>query len=139
MQTCKPGFPRLLGALLYEGLTVFSVLLAGFLFPQIVLHAFGLEPAQKLLWVHIFLLLLAYFGWCWSNGGQTLAMKSWRLRIVDISGQPLRPLQALLRYCAAWVSIPFGIGILWALFDHNRSFLHDRLAGTKIVYEPKQS
>lgn len=86
------------------------------------------------MWLHVFVLLMLYFVWCWLNGGQTLPMKTWKLRIANHDGSPPRPLQALLRYMAAWPSIViFGVGILWALVDKDKQFLHDRIAGTKIV------
>lgn len=120
--------------MLYEGLVVFSILLIGFLLPQIVLSGFGFSLAPKLLWLHVTLLLMAYFVWCWLNGGQTLPMKTWKLRVVDANGTPPRPLQAVLRYMLAWPSILlFGIGIAWALFDPDKQFLHDRIAGTRII------
>ena len=129
-----PNLRRRLASMLYEGLVVFSILLIGFLLPQIVLSGFGWQLGAKALWLHVFVLLLAYFVWCWLNGGQTLPMKTWKLRVVDINGAPLRPLQAILRYFAAWPSILLlGIGLLWALFDKDKQFLHDRIAGTRII------
>lgn len=128
---------RRLGAMLYESLAIFAILIAFFLFPQIVLQAFGLKLSGRMEWVHIFLVLGAYFVWCWLHGGQTLPMKTWKLRLVDQSGTPPRVLQAILRYMAAWPSVAlFGIGILWALIDREGLFLHDRIAGTRIIYEP---
>lgn len=125
---------RRLASLLYESLVVFSILLIGFMLPQVVLSGFGWMSPPKVLWVHVFLLLMAYFVWCWQNGGQTLPMKTWKLRIVNEDGSALRPLQGLLRYCFAWPSfVLLGIGIVWAIFDRDRQFLHDRLAGTRIV------
>jgi uncharacterized RDD family membrane protein YckC len=120
--------------MLYEGLVVFSILLIGFLLPQIVLSGFGFGLTPRTLWLHVLLLLMAYFVWCWLNGGQTLPMKTWKLRVANADGAPPRPLQAILRYLAAWPSILlFGIGIFWALFDKDGQFLHDRIAGTRIV------
>lgn len=129
-----PGLRRRLASMLYESLVVFSIILIGFLIPQTVLAGFGLNFGGKLMWLHVFVLLMLYFVWCWLNGGQTLPMKTWKLRIANHDGSPPRPLQALLRYMAAWPSIViFGVGILWALVDKDKQFLHDRIAGTKIV------
>lgn len=134
MTATLPSLRRRLVSMLYEGLVVFSILLIGFLLPQIVLSGFGWTLSAKTLWLHVFLLLMAYFVWCWLNGGQTLPMKTWKLRIVDESNRPLRPLQAVLRYLVAWPSILlFGIGIFWALVDKDKQFLHDRIAGTRIT------
>jgi uncharacterized RDD family membrane protein YckC len=128
---------RRLASMLYESLVVFAILLVGFMFPQIVLSGFGINLSGKAMWLHLFLVLMAYFVWFWLNGGQTLPMKTWKLRLVDQSGHPLRPLQAILRYFAAWPSISLlGIGIFWALFDRDGQFLHDRIAGTQIIAEP---
>ncbi|MBS1199131.1 MAG: hypothetical protein H6R18_2916 [Proteobacteria bacterium] len=133
MNTELPGIARRLASMLYEGLVVFAILLIGFLIPQAVLAGFGLNLSGRLLWLHTLLLLMAYFVWCWLNGGQTLPMKTWKLRIANADGGPLRPLQAILRYLAAWPSILFfGIGIIWAIVDRDRQFLHDRIAGSRI-------
>ncbi len=128
-----PSIKRRLASMLYEGLVVFSLVLIGFLLPQIVLSGFGWSVGPRLLWLHVIILLMIYFVWCWLNGGQTLPMKTWKLRLENSDGLPLRPLQAVLRYLAAWPSILFfGAGIIWALLDKDRQFLHDRIAGTRI-------
>lgn len=128
------GIGRRLASMLYEGLVVFAVLLIGFWLPQALLAGMGLGIGPRLLWLHVLLLLMLYFTWFWLHGGQTLPMKTWKLRLASADGTPLRPLQVVLRYLAAWPSILlFGIGILWALVDRDRQFLHDRIAGTRIV------
>lgn len=130
------GLGRRLASLLYEGLVLFAVLLIGFWLPQALLAGNGIQFNGKQLWLHVFLLLMVYCVWFWINGGQTLPMKTWRLRIVDAGGGAARPSQALLRYVASWPSLLLGgIGILWALFDKDRQFLHDRIAGTRIIQE----
>lgn len=136
MNASVPTLGRRLGCLLYEGLVVFAVLLIGFWLPQALLSGVGMAFSPRLLWLHVLLLLLFYFVWFWLHGGQTLPMKTWKMRVVNLDGRPLRPLQAVLRYLAAWPSILlFGIGILWALVDRDRQFLHDRIAGSRIVSE----
>jgi uncharacterized RDD family membrane protein YckC len=83
---------------------------------------------------YLFLVLGIYFVACWSRGGRTLAMQTWRMRIVRRDGAPLGVGRAALRYALAWVSLlPLGAGFLWACLDRDRQFLHDRLAGTRMV------
>ncbi len=72
------------------------------------------------------LFFAAYFVWCWLRGGQTLPMKAWRIRLVDVT-----PGKAILRLVLATLLLP--VSILWALFDRDRQFLHDRLAATRII------
>ncbi len=134
-----PSIARRLASMLYESLVVFAVLLIGFLLPQILLSAYGLGMSNKMLWLYVLALLMLYFVWFWMHGGQTLPMKTWKLRLAGANGEALRPLQAILRYLAAWPSILFcGIGVFWAIFDKDRQFLHDRIAGTRIIFTDKQ-
>ncbi|MNC85492.1 RDD family protein [compost metagenome] len=61
-------------------------------------------------------------------------MKTWRLRLVTRSGEPLEWRHALKRFLIALPgTLLLGAGFLWALVDREGLFLHDRLAGTKIV------
>lgn len=130
-----PGILRRLAGMCYETLLLSAVLVVALILPHVLLGAFAHRLATTpVLWAHLFLVLLVYYVWFWSNGGQTLAMKTWRIRLVTQAGLPIRPAQALLRYLLCWPSFALcGIGILWALIDRDRQFLHDRLAGTRLV------
>ena len=76
----------------------------------------------------------AYFAWFWTHGGQTLPMKTWRLRLVRGDGAPVSLPRALHRYFLAVLGFfAVGLGFLWALVDRDRQFLHDRLAGTALI------
>ncbi len=129
-----PSITRRLLCLVYEFLVIFSILLVGFVFPQTVLTGFGFNSPPKLLWVHVFLLLMLYFVWSWCHGGQTLPMKTWKLQVQDKTGRSIRIGQAIFRYCLVWMGMSlFGIGFFWALIDKDKLFAHDRIAGTKVV------
>ncbi len=133
--SAPPGIGRRLGSMLYESLLLVGVL-AILLVPLILLGwvTRTLLPAP-LLRVYVFLGLALYFIWHWHNGRQTLAMRTWKLRLTRPDGSAPRPWQLALRYVLAWPSIGLmGIGILWAFFDRDRQFLHDRLSGTRIVF-----
>jgi len=87
------------------------------------------------LLIHLLLVLLAYFLWFWRHGGQTLAMQTWKLRLENaMTGHIVTLPQAVLRFALCFPSLLFfGTGLIWAVFDRDRQFLHDRLAGTRIV------
>lgn len=128
---------RRLASLLYEALLLLGVLALTFMVPYLVLGvAWGLQVHGAVLWLHIFVVLGAYFGWYWLHGGQTLAMQTWHIRVVDaVSGAAITRGQAALRYALSWPSVLFcGAGLIWALLDRDRQFLHDRLARTRVVY-----
>jgi uncharacterized RDD family membrane protein YckC len=129
-----PGFSRRLLSMIYESLMLVAVLfIAGFIFHLIFpnTNSIFFRPAFQ-----IYLLLIAglYFTWFWTHGGQTLPMQTWKLRVVAAGGQPIYLKQAVARYLFAVIGFfLLGCGILWALLDRDGLFLHDRLAGTKII------
>ena len=112
----------------YEAVLLFAV---GFFAAWLFFFASGGQDATSgalryTLQLFIGIVFAAYFLWCWLRGGQTLAMKAWGIRLVDVT-----PGKAVLRFVLALVLLPASIG--WALFDKDRQFLHDRLVGTRLV------
>ena len=118
----------------YEALLVFAVaFLAGAAFYGAAVERLT-GNIRLVFQVYLFLVLGIYFVACWSRGGQTLAMQAWTMRIVGHDGASISVSRAALRYALAWASLAsLGIGFLWACVDRDRQFLHDRLAGTRIV------
>ena len=90
---------------------------------------------QVLLW----LMTGVYFVFCWHKSGQTLATKTWKIKLVtqeSLNGQNicLSTKQAMFRYALASASmLVFGLGFLWALIDKQGLFLHDRLLKTRFI------
>lgn len=119
--------------MLYESLLLLAVLfLAGFLFVGLTLGS-TTPLVRGVFQVYLLGVVAGYFIWFWLRGGQTLAMKTWHLRLVSANGSVLTLRQAIIRFVLALPGILLGVGILWALFDSERQFLHDRLAGTRII------
>ncbi|HXJ50852.1 MAG TPA: RDD family protein [Burkholderiales bacterium] len=130
MSAATPGLPRRLASMVYEAILLFAV---AFLAAWVFFFASGGRDAtagamRHLLQLCIGLFFAAYFLWSWLRGGQTLAMKAWRIRLIDIT-----PASALLRLILAALLVPTGISLIWALFDRDRQFLHDRLARSRLV------
>ncbi len=140
---------------LYEGMLMFGVVfLAGYLFGTLSQTRHALDN-RHWLQAFVFVIFGIYFTWFWAKG-QTLAMKTWNIRVVDRAGQPLSQPRALLRYLLSWLWFlpplaaiaPFdlktgevavillGWVLVWALlsrFHPQRQFVHDALAGTRLV------
>lgn len=133
-----PGWKSRLACLFYEGLVVLAVTIIGLIIPHALFGAAtGTVAGSRVLLAHLFLMLLLYFAWQWLHGGQTLAMKTWKIRLVSADGSPLRPAQALLRYAVAWPgTVFFGAGFFWAILDPDGQYLHDRIAGTRLEAAP---
>jgi uncharacterized RDD family membrane protein YckC len=160
-----PTVKRRLMVMVYETFLLLAVEMLAVALYLLVTRNSHAPLAQHGLKVFLFLVTGAYFVWCWTDSGHTLAMKTWRLRLVG-SGKGLArvPLKtAMLRYLLAWgwflpalvfcgafglkdkaqVGVAVAAGMIaWALtalLDKDRQFLHDRLAGTRLVQLPKQS
>lgn len=132
---------RRLACMLYESLPTFGVGAVLWFAPLVGLHGLGLKVPGGVEWLSLFLVLGGYFIFVWHRLGHTLAMQTWRLHLVDArTGKTPSLLQCLVRYVLAWPSlllIVSGVGILWAAYvDRDRQFVHDRLAGTCLVFDP---
>jgi uncharacterized RDD family membrane protein YckC len=155
-----PSLARRMACWFYEGMLLFGVIfLAGYLFGTLSQTKHALDNRHGLQ-AFLFLIFAIYFTWLWSKG-QTLAMKTWHIKVLDASGQPLTQPQALLRYLLSWVwflppivaTIPFQlpapvVGLLvlvwvfvWAIssrFQLRGQYWHDVWAGTQLVDVPKK-
>ena len=140
---------------LYEGILMFGVVfIAGYLFGTLSQTRHAMNNRHGLQ-AFVFLVFGVYFVWFWAKG-QTLAMKTWNIRIVDAQGGAISQQRALLRYAFSWiwflpplgmswlldlssrggVFLTFGWVAIWAIlarFHPQRQFWHDAGAGTRLI------
>ena len=157
--TTTPTIKRRLISMVYESLLALAVLFLPFLLFELAVQGAHTPLTEHLRQCLAFLVMGAYFIHQWSREGQTLAMKTWRLKLV-LPGHAHVPLRvAAVRFLLAWMWLlpalivswaldlhqwaalaALGIGwLLWsctALFTGNGQFLHDKLLGTQIVQLP---
>jgi uncharacterized RDD family membrane protein YckC len=144
-------------SMMYETMLLFGVLfLAVWLFSALLEQRHALY-LRNLLQNWLFLVLGLYFVWFWTHGGQTLPMKTWRIKLVSaFDNGPVGARRAIARYLIAWAWVLPGLAIAWTFgakdwmlvvipllnivlwastvyLDPQRQFLHDRIAGTKLV------
>jgi uncharacterized RDD family membrane protein YckC len=125
-------------SLVYEGMLLLAVLfISSYLFLSVARDAQS-GWTRTLFQIYLFSVCSVYFVFCWTRTGQTLPMKTWRVRVVTRDGGSLSAGQAFIRYIFATPGMLSGISLLWAPFDKDRQFLHDRLAGTRIVRMSEQ-
>ena len=136
-----PGLARRLASALYDLLLVAAVVLVA-TFPFLAILGDATSGWRRhLLQAWVLGVSGAYFVWFWTHGGRTLAMKTWRIRLVAEDGGAVNAARATHRFALAALGLAAaGIGFAWALFDRDRQFLHDRLAGTRLVRDvPERS
>ena len=128
-----PSLFKILAAWLYEGLIVIGISLSsGFIFVAAFLML-GITPNHSLTLFFIFFICGIYFTVSWSKSGQTLALKSWGIKLVRKDGSQITLLFSVIRFVVSIVSISLIIGLIWIIFDRERCFLHDRLVGTRLI------
>jgi uncharacterized RDD family membrane protein YckC len=161
-----PQFWRRVSCGLYEQLVLLGVIALTFLAPNLGLGIlFGFALPSWLTFLYLYIVLGIYFVWYWTKSGQTLAMQTWRVRMIGPGGYNLNRKQAILRYVYGSLWIAPCIALQW-LFDLHqwqiiemlfavalflwplsiyldrvspllRQSLPDRLSGTRLVELPK--
>lgn len=153
----RAGLGRRMACFVYEGVLLFGVLMtAGFLYAGVT------DQRNAMLGRHglqafLFVVLGLYFTWFWSHGGQTVAMKAWRIRLVGADGEPVSPARAASRYVSSWLWFAPALASLWlgglagggpifgalacgvvayaalTWLQPDRQFWHDALCRTRLV------
>ncbi len=151
-----PPLGRRMACWLYEGTLLFGVVfISGWLFSTLGQLRDAADSRRPLLQAFVFVIFGIYFTWFWARG-QTVAMKTWKIRVVDRHGQPLSQARALWRFLCSWLwllpplmmTAPFKPSpgtaavlvlawvLLWAVSSRlhpQHQFWHDALAGTRLV------
>lgn len=156
-----PSLARRLICLVYESVVLFGVVMvAGFAYAMLTSQRHALIGTIGLQLV-LTLVLGLYFVWFWTHGGQTVAMKTWRIRVVAADMGPLTLRRATARYVLGWLWLLPGLAIAhWvglrdtgsiaaAILTSSlayatlsqihpaRQFIHDAICGTRLVNWPQ--
>jgi len=156
-----PTLKRRLICLVYEAFLLTAVMMLGlfvFLFATQKLDGAVVTYGRQVVLVVV---AGAYFIYNWTGSGHTLAMKTWRIKLVKVGYARVPFASALIRYVLGWfwvmpaivicwrfhltgkaeVATALAVGIVvWAMtafLDKDRQFLHDKLAGTRLISLPK--
>ena len=152
-----PSIRRRLACMLYESVLLFGVVMtAGYLYSSLTQQRHALEGSTGLQGF-LFIVLGIYFAGFWSRSGQTLAMKTWHIRLQTVGGGAPSQARAFARYVASWLwflpalacahfsgihstlgfAVIVAVGMLtYALLARlraDRQFLHDVICGTQLV------
>ena len=152
-----PALWRRMACFVYEGVLLFGVVMATGLLYAAVTGQRNAMFGRHGLQAAVFVVLGLYFSWFWSHGGQTVAMKAWRIRLVCADGSPVSIGRAIARYLAGWLwfapallslqltesaggakifaGLCVGVIAYAALtpLHADRQFWHDAVCGTRLV------
>lgn len=151
-----PGLARRMACFVYEGVLLFGVVvIAGWLYSSLTQQRHALHGRTGLQ-AFMLVVLAIYFVGFWSRGGQTVAMKTWHIRLVAAGGGPVSQSRALARYLLSWIwflpalaaaylaELPAAeavglliVGVLayaaLARLHPQHQFWHDAVCGTRLV------
>lgn len=154
-----PSLTRRMACWLYEGLLLCAVaFVAVWIFSPLAQMRDAAGSHRPFLMLFLFVIFGIYFVWFWSKG-QTLAMKTWNIKITNRQGQAISQGRACVRYLWGWVWFlpplaavaPFNLKpneisviligwiVIWLTLSKlqpQRQFWHDVFAGTQLVSCP---
>jgi uncharacterized RDD family membrane protein YckC len=156
-QIATPTIKRRLISMVYEAFLLTAVealAILIYLFATRNQHSPTIDHGRNFVF---FLVAATYFIHAWSGSGHTLAMKTWRIKVVKPGYRTVPFRAAAVRYLMAWgwflpaivacyvfgwksagqVGAAIAVGVvawaLTALLDKDRQFLHDKVAGTRLI------
>lgn len=153
-----PSLKRRLASIVYESMLLFGLIFfSDFVFDVATQsrHALSNRFERSLM---LFIVIGCYFIYFWRHGGQTLAMKTWKIKLVDLNNHRISFTQAILRYCLIWMwfipaltitaifdlkqwemiaALTIGL-IAWTMTiytNKDQQFLHDVISKTRMIDE----
>lgn len=125
---------RRIGAILYDFVLLLTVLVFASLFAVILFNITPQHPLFFIYQIYIFSICLVFFAWPWTQGGQTLGMKTWKIKLMHTKNENVSRIDAFIRFLVAIISwLALGIGFFWSLFDEEKRTWHDIVSKTKLV------
>ena len=115
---------------LYELALLFGIVFVTALMVQIILSVLHINNLPN--WAHSLIFFLSmgiYFTYCWTHGGQTLAQRTWHLKVVNTDGRPVSLIQASLRYTLSYLGILPALMIVWTQIHQ-----HETLPSASAIY-----
>lgn len=148
-QTCpRANLFKRLGAYIYDLFALAAVLMFSVIFAILAVIIFNnmglidLSASQDIadylsrstaFAAYLGLVIMAFYSYFWTKGGQTIGMKAWRLRVQNSDGSNISFTQSLIRMTTS----AFGLGNLLVLLK-NRNAFQDLWAECEVVVLTKE-
>lgn len=131
------GLFRRLFAIFYDSFLLIAILFIATAIATALNHGKAIEPSDTYYPLYVFVvfgLCYLYFAWFWIHGGQSLGMKTWRIRLVTSGDTEIDWKTCAIRFISAMFSWGiFALGFLWAIVDKNNRCWHDLISRTVLL------
>ena len=145
---------RRIASLLYDIVLIIALVIIMYM-PLLGFNIEGNLVLKITVQIYVYLIIQYFFVWFWVNGNGTLGMKSWKVQILDTSGNKVTYKKAIIRFNVSliyFLMIGFLIFIYYKLLETNyfllvltlivtlvplirkdRKFLHDIISKTILI------
>lgn len=131
------GLFRRLMAIFYDLFLLTAILFLATAIVNATNHGEAIDQSRLYtFFLQLFLsaLIILYFGWFWIHGGQTLGMKTWKIKLIANNSQTINWQQVIIREITASISWLFlGLGFAWSIFDKQKRCWHDITSKTRLI------
>ena len=123
-----------LSAMFYDGLCLFSIFFLATLILVVFTNGEAIASNNLIFNLLLFFISYLYFVWHWLNGGRTLGMRAWHIKLINREMDQMSWRNATARFCLALLSLVcFGLGFVWVIFDKEKLTFHDRYSNTQLI------
>lgn len=131
------GLVRRLMAIMYDLLLLLAILFIATYIANAINQGKPIGPDSPYHTIFILYLVAIsffYYGWFWTHGGQTLGMKTWRIRLQSTQSAVISWQQVVIRLITAQLSwLCAGAGFIWSLFNRQNKTWHDIASGCVLI------
>ena len=129
----KAPFYKIFFSSVYDLILLLAVLFL-FVFLFVVILGESISGIKKVgFQIYLASIIVIYYAYFWVSYGQTLAMQTWKIKLISKNNKIITFRLALKRLILCiFFSITF-INFFWFLFSKKREFLHDKLCNTAVI------
>ena len=134
LKKITPSFIKYLLAIIYDLFLLLGVLL----FLTVIFSFFnhGEPPKSSNIFYRLSLLItiIFFYHYSWHKSGQTLGMKSWKLKLISQNNKPITLKQSIIRIILGITNIfLLGLGFFWKYTNSSRLTLMDYFSKTQLI------
>ena len=132
----RPSLLRYLAVMLYDTLLLFSILLFAGLVAVALNGGNAISQGNPFFTLYLLAVSFLFYGWFWTHGGQTLGMRSWKVKLISHSSNEISWKQAFFRFTTALISwLAVGLGFWWQYLGKERESWPDIMSGTFLHFD----